>query len=215
MGDIEHSVDERRNSLAGVPLLAGLAEDIARGTPPLEAGPWAELAASAQPVSVRAREWLFRQGDPGDSLYVVLTGRLEIVIESEGGAQPKVIRVLGRGDSVGELALLTESPRSASVRARRDSELLYVTREHFARLLDERPEFAAGLTRVLGRQLRDVRHAGIEPDPVPSTVTVVGLGEGLPVRDLGSYLALLLSQYRPVVGLDDKAAANAAASDPV
>src|SRR4051795_4638984 len=208
-------IDQRRNSLAGVPLLAGLAEDIDRGTTPLEAGPWAELAASAQPVSVRAREWLFRQGDPGDSLYVVLTGRLEIVIESEGAAEPKVIRVLGRGDSVGELALLTESPRSASVRARRDSELLYVTREHFARLLDERPEFAAGLTRVLGRQLRDVRHAGIEPDPVPSTITVVGLGEGLPVRDLGSYLALLLAQYRPVLGLDDRAAADAAASDPV
>jgi NTE family protein len=204
----EQDVDERRNSLAGVPFLAGLAEDIDRGTTPLEAGPWAELAASAQPVSVRAREWLFRQGDPGDSLYVVLTGRLEIVIES--GGEPKVIRILGRGDSVGELALLTESPRSASVRARRDSELLHVTRDHFAKLLEQRPEFAAGLTRVLGRQLRDVRHAGLEPDPVPSTVTVVGLCANLPVRDIGSYLALLLSQYQPVLGLDEHKAAEAA-----
>src|SRR3954453_7089902 len=194
-------------------MLAGLADDIDRGDTPLQAGPWADLAASAQQITVHAGDWLFRQGDPGDSLYVVLTGRLEIVIES--GPEVKVIRILGRGDSVGELALLTESPRSASVRARRDSELLYVTPEHFARLLAERPHFAAGLTRVLGRQLRDVRHAGIEPDPVPSTITVVGLGENLPVRDIGSYLALLLSQYRPVVGLDDKAAANADASDPV
>src|SRR4051794_3656283 len=201
-------IDERRNSLAGVPLLAGLAEDIDRGTTPLEAGPWAELAASAQPVSVRAREWLFRQGDPGDSLYVVLTGRLEIVIESEGAAEPKVIRVLGRGDSVGELALLTESPRSASVRARRDSELLLVTREHFARVLERKPEFATALTRVLGRQLRDVRHEGLEPDPVPSTITVVGLCENLPVRDIGSYLALLLSQYDAVLGIDETRAAD-------
>src|SRR3954447_2776087 len=201
-------IDERRNSLAGVPLLAGLAEDIDRGTTPLEAGPWAELAASAQPVSVRAREWLFRQGDPGDSLYVVLTGRLEIVIETEGAAEPKVIRVLGRGDSVGELALLTESPRSASVRARRDSELLLVTREHFARVLERKPEFATALTRVLGRQLRDVKHAGLEPDPVPTTVTVVGLSENLPVRDIGSYLALLLSQYQAVLGVDDQRAAG-------
>src|SRR4051794_17428743 len=193
-------------------MLAGLADDIDRGDSPLEAGPWADLAASAQQVTVRAGDWLFRQGDAGDSLYIVLTGRLEILIEGE---PEKVIRILGRGDSVGELALLTELPRSASVRARRDSELLYVTREHFAKLLEERPEFAAGLTRVLGRQLRDVRHAGIEPDPVPSTVTIVGLGDGLPVRDLGSYLALLLSQYRPVIGLDDRAAANADATDPV
>src|SRR3954465_7196146 len=96
-------IDERRNSLAGGPLLAGLAEDIDRGSTPLEAGPWAELAQSAQLVSVRAREYLFRQGDPGDSLYVVLRGRLEIVIEGAATTDTKVIRVLGRGDSVGEL----------------------------------------------------------------------------------------------------------------
>ncbi len=196
-GSIERdeAAAERRQSLAGVPMLAGLAEDIDRGSTPLDAGPWAELAAGAQPVSVRAGEWLFRQGEPGDSLYVVVRGRLEVVIET--GSELKVVRVLGRGESVGELALLTESPRSASVRARRDSELLLVTREHFAGLLEQRPEFAAGLTRVLGRQLRDVRHAGLEPDPVPSTITVVGLSANVPVRDVGSYLALLLSQWQP------------------
>jgi NTE family protein len=212
-GSLDERTRSRAQSIASIPMLAGLAEDIDRGTTPLDAGPWAELAATAQQINVRAGEWLFRQGEPGDSLYIVLTGRLEIVIEN--GPELKVIRILGRGDSVGELALLTESPRSASVRARRDSELLHVTREHFARLMEQRPEFAAGLTKVLGRQLRDVRHAGIEPDPVPSTITVVGLGEGLPVRDVGSYLALLLSQWRPVLGVDDRAAADAAASDPV
>jgi NTE family protein len=120
------------------------------------------------------------------------------------------VRVLGRGDSVGELALLTESPRSASVRARRDSELLLITREHFARLMEQRPEFAAGLTRVLGRQLRDVRHAGLEPDPVPSTITIVGLCANVPVRDVGSYLALHLSQWQSVLGIDDTRARDAA-----
>ena len=99
------------------------------------------------------------------------------------------------------------------MRARRDSELLLVTREHFARLMEQRPEFAAGLTRVLGRQLRDVRHAGLEPDPVPSTITVVGLCANVPVRDVGSYLALLLSQWQPVLGLDDRRAADAAAGE--
>src|SRR3954462_12379506 len=187
-------------------MLAGLADDIDRGNTPLQAGPWADLAASAQQVTVHAGDWLFRQGEPGDALYVVLTGRLEIVIE--GPLETKVIRVLGRGDSVGELALLTESPRSASVRARRDSELLLVTREHFARGLERKPECATALPRVLGRQLRDVKHAGLEPDPVPTTVTVVGLSENLPVRDIGSYLALLLSQYQAVLGVDDQRAAG-------
>ena len=49
MEKLEESVDERRKSLAGIPLLAGLAEDIDRGTTPLEAGPWAELARA--PIS--------------------------------------------------------------------------------------------------------------------------------------------------------------------
>ena len=66
----------RAHSLAGVPMLAGLAADLDRGATPLDSGPWADLAASAEPISVRAGEWLFRQGDPGESLYVVLTGRL-------------------------------------------------------------------------------------------------------------------------------------------
>ncbi len=192
----------RAQSLSSVRMFAELAEDIERGHTPVDAGPWAELAATAEPVRVRAGDWLFRQGDPGDSLYVVLTGRLEVVLET--GGEQKVIRIVARGASVGELALLTESPRSASVRARRDSELLLVTREHFAHSMDQNPQFSAGLTRVLGRQLRDVRHAGIEPDPVPSTVAVVALGDGLPVRDIGSYLALLLSEWRTVANLADR-----------
>src|SRR5919107_961871 len=96
--------EDRARSIASIPMLAGLAEDIDRGATPLEAGPWAELAAGADPVSVRAGEWLFRQGDLGDSLYVVLTGRLEVVIEDPDGVEaPKVIRILGRGASGGGL----------------------------------------------------------------------------------------------------------------
>src|SRR5688572_15916017 len=112
----------RADSLAGVPMFASMAADADRGDTPLSSSPWAALAAAATPERLRAGAWLWRQGEPGDSLYVVLTGRLEVV--AEDGPQATVIRVLGRGDAVGELALLTDSPRSASVRAQRDSELL-------------------------------------------------------------------------------------------
>src|SRR5262249_60118651 len=59
-----------------------------------------------------AGQWLFREHAPGDAMYVVRAGRLEVVDEVTGA----VIRELGRGDALGELALLTDSPRSASVR---------------------------------------------------------------------------------------------------
>src|SRR5689334_22128371 len=107
----------RADSLAGVPMFASMAADADRGDTPLSASPWAGLAAAATPERLNANDWLWRQGEEGDSLYVVLTGRLEVVAEHPTGET--IIRVLGRGDAVGELALLTDSPRSASVRARR------------------------------------------------------------------------------------------------
>src|SRR3954452_8057962 len=195
----------RADSLASIPIFAAVAAEADTGATPLDSGPWAELASSATPERLRAGEWLWRQGDPGDSLYVVLTGRLEVVLETqEGGQAPflRVLRIVGRGQAVGELALLTDSTRSASVRARRDSELLRVSREAFERLLNERPAFAVALTRVLGRQLREATSTVVEQDPVPGTIAVLPAGPGLPVHDVGESLGLLLGRWRSVTRLE-------------
>src|SRR5438445_772008 len=72
----------------------------------------ARLVSRATPVRVRAGAWLFRSGDVGDSLYVLLSGRLEVISESPA---PIVLRTLGRGQAFGELSLLTGGPRTASV----------------------------------------------------------------------------------------------------
>jgi len=95
---------------------------------PLFAGPAeaavAQLAAGATLRRVRAGEWLFRQGDAGEHIYVVVSGRLEAIVESSRPDQ--VVRVHGRGELIGELAFITGWARSASVRARRDAELLEI-----------------------------------------------------------------------------------------
>jgi CRP-like cAMP-binding protein len=117
-------------------MLAGLAPDV------LE-----HLAARGRTVEVPAGAWLFRQGDPGDATYVVRAGRMEVV-DAAGG----VLRVLGRGAALGELSLLTSSPRSASVRAARDSELIAIGHADFQELLRTSPPTALALTRVLGEQ---------------------------------------------------------------
>jgi CRP-like cAMP-binding protein len=80
------------------------------------------LALDARRVTLRGGEYLFRSGDAADRLFVVRAGRLRVSVEEEGGA--RVVRELGPGDALGELALLTGSVRSASVQAVRDSELL-------------------------------------------------------------------------------------------
>jgi NTE family protein len=145
--------------LSAVPILAGLSEDLR-----------AEIASRSKSVEVPAGAWLFRQGDPGGSLYVVRSGRLEVVVEMP---ESEVVRVLNRGAVVGELALLMESPRSASVRARRDSELLELTRPQFAELLTTEPEFALALTRELGRELQDSRALIPPRRPIPTTISLL------------------------------------------
>jgi predicted acylesterase/phospholipase RssA len=182
-------------------MFAAVAAETDTGATPLDSGPWAELASSAEPARLRAGEWLWRQGDPGDSLFVVLTGRLEAVLDNPG-APPRVLRVVGRGQAVGELALLTDATRSASVRARRDSELLRVSREAFDAVLNDQPGFAIALTRVLGRQLREATSTTLQQDPVPGTIAVLPATPGLPVRDVGGYLALVLGGWRGVTRLE-------------
>jgi CRP-like cAMP-binding protein len=87
----------------------------------------AAIARAALSVELRAGEWLFRRGDPGDALFVVLRGRVEVVAEADAGSM--VVRTLDRGGVLGELGLLTRASRSASVRARRDSALLEIRRD--------------------------------------------------------------------------------------
>ena len=159
-------------------MLRGLSEPLRR-----------RIAARSTWVSVPAGEWLFRQGAEGDSLYVVHTGRLEVVI---GEPNPEVARVLTAGSVVGELALLTREPRSASVRARRDSELLQVTSTDFAELLSHEPRFSLALMRELGRQLRQSRGLLPADNLLPATITVTSLAQdtGRALwRELGDALA--------------------------
>lgn len=150
--------------LASVPLLAGLgAADRAR------------LAADAVVRRLSAGQWLMRRGDPGDSLHLVLSGRLEIL--DAGGA---VIRVLGAPSAVGELALLTGAPRTASVRVRRDADLLRISADRFGQLLADAPELGVALARYLARLLQEGPAADRVP-PRPTVVTFTGDGTRLPV----------------------------------
>ncbi len=129
-----------------------------------------ELLAAAEPVRLHAQDWLFREGDAADRLYFLVSGRLRVVVERDG--EPRVVRLLGPGAAIGELAILTGARRSASVLAVRDSELLEIDSERFLDLLGRDPELSVGLATALARQLQE--SGGIsEPDAPPSVFAVV------------------------------------------
>jgi EmrB/QacA subfamily drug resistance transporter len=173
--------------LAHVPLFSGL-----------DSGLREALAARARPVRINAGEWLFREGEPGDAMYVVRAGRLEVVDETANA----VIRELGRGDALGELALLSASPRSASVRAARASDVLAVDRDDFDAHLKESQALSLALNRVLAEQLRENRAAARTTRPRPTTVAIVGLDDRVPLAKLARSLSLALERHLSPVLLD-------------
>lgn len=146
----------------------------------------------AEWVHLRGGEVLFRQGERGDAMYVVVSGRVAVVLErSDGGAE--VVREMGSGENVGELSLLTDDPRSATIRAVRDSELLRLPRDAFDALLESRPATALRLTRILARWVRE-GNRGRDAPREPATVAVVPASPGADALAFGRRLAASLGK---------------------
>ncbi|HET7746404.1 MAG TPA: cyclic nucleotide-binding domain-containing protein [Vicinamibacteria bacterium] len=95
---------------------------------------------------------IFRQGDQGDRLYIVKSGVLEILASREGG-EAAPVAYLGAGDVVGELALLTGSPRTATARSPEHAEVFAVDKAVFLDLMATLPAFSRNLCMVLARRL--------------------------------------------------------------
>ncbi|MEC4670054.1 MAG: cyclic nucleotide-binding domain-containing protein, partial [Nitrospirota bacterium] len=89
-------------------------------------------------LCIRGGETLLRQGEQDQSLYVVLTGRLRVFVIGQDG-QEGVVGEVCQGEIIGEMAILTGEPRSASVRAIRDSEVARLTPVAWDRLLEKYP----------------------------------------------------------------------------
>lgn len=96
---------------------------------------------------------LFRQGDAGACFYIVKSGVLEVLASPSDGADPMPVAYLGKGEVLGELALLTGSPRSATVRSPEHAELFTVDKPVFLDLMVTLPAFARNLCLVLARRL--------------------------------------------------------------
>jgi CRP/FNR family transcriptional regulator, cyclic AMP receptor protein len=101
----------------------------------------------------RRGEVIFHQGDPGDSLHVVASGAVKIVLPSPDGEEA-IIATLRPGDFFGELALLDGAPRSATATALEQSEMLVLPRAIFMELLDSVPGLRDALLTSLARELR-------------------------------------------------------------
>lgn len=116
----------------------------------------AQLAGLARSAHLRVLPLgaiVVNEGDDGHSLFVVQSGSLKVYLMDENGRE-MTLSLLGPGDYFGELALLDEAPRSASVMALQRSELLQISRPSFLALLDDNPAWVRILLRNLVARIR-------------------------------------------------------------
>ena len=111
------------------------------------------LLVNAKPLLLSKGQALFRRGDPGDGCYWLQRGVLKIIITSPSGDE-RILAILGPDSIVGELAMIDELPRSATVEAISDCHLMFVSRVGFAACLAEYPGIYGYLVSTLVSRLR-------------------------------------------------------------
>ncbi|MEE8444030.1 MAG: cyclic nucleotide-binding domain-containing protein [Alphaproteobacteria bacterium] len=109
------------------------------------------LAFTSERLSYSDGDVLCRQGDQGDAAFVIIEGTAEVSIETDKG--PLTVATLTDHDLVGEIAILCDVPRTATVTASGPLEALRITKELFYQLIAEFPEIAVEIMRELARRL--------------------------------------------------------------
>lgn len=111
------------------------------------------LASELEVVNLRSGEILFNEGDPGEHLYIVVNGALEILM-APGTSNELILNILQPGEYLGEMSLIQPGGhRTASARARGDAVLLSMSRTQFKDLLKRHPYLANAMVRVLSQRL--------------------------------------------------------------
>src|SRR4051812_47964496 len=156
----DSSIAESADLLARVELFAGISRFAL-----------AKLAAHLVPVTLARGDELFHQGDPGDAFYLITRGEIGVYVTAADGENR--VALLGAGDPVGEMALLTNSPRSASIRAETDGELLRLDRARFLGLMHQEPDVLLAIAATITRRLQTT----LAGDGMPAAEHNVETGE--------------------------------------
>ncbi len=129
--------------LKSMPMFATLAQDELR-----------ELVTMISRRSAARGSAIMHEGDPTDSLYIVISGRLKVMM-GEADGKETILSIIGPGEFFGEMGLIDDNPRSASVIAIEPCEMLTLTKRAFRNCLVENAGLAMAVMRVLVRRLRE------------------------------------------------------------
>lgn len=150
-------------------------------------------------VEVAGGQTLMQQGEPGDSMYISVSGRLRAYVRQDDGSQ-RMVREMARGQVIGEMSLFTNEPRSATVVAIRDSVLVRLDKEQFDALLGSSAQVSVALTRQIIQRLTTEHQPAAYAAPV--TIGLLPISEGVDLPDFARRLAAQLARHGSVKLVD-------------
>lgn len=149
MRPVSEGTPPRLATFRRVPLFAGLSDD-----------DLTRICSESTDVRLAPGEVLFREGEPGDHAFVVASGQVEVLKATD--SRDALLAVRSEGDVIGEMALLEQAPRSATVRARSEADLVSIPRAALDDLLTTSPAASRAVFELLTRRVREthdqVRH---------------------------------------------------------
>ena len=167
-------------------------------------------------VQVNAGQVIHHQGDESDAIYIVLNGRLRAIREKNSGDM-RVVGEYGQGESVGELEVMTESRRPATLHAIRDTELAKFPKSLFNSLALEHPGITIQISKIIAQRMRalvedpffeqskDTRNFASNKNTTSTlnlrTIAVLPVTAGVPVVEFGSRLLTALTQIGVMNGV--------------
>lgn len=146
---------------------------------------------------LQAGDVLFEQGDVGDDLFLVVSGRLRAVVKGPDGERMPVGEIM-RGQSIGEMAMMTGRPRRAGIVAMRDSMLVRLSREAYEELVHRFPRLAITLTRTIIDRLRQTFRPQARVTR-PVNICLMAVTDGIDVVRLAHAVARRLSHGNRVL----------------
>lgn len=109
------------------------------------------LAFTSERLTFQPNQSLFQQGDMGDAAYIIVNGEADVIVNTPKG--PLKVAMVKKNDFVGEIAILCDVPRTATITATSELVTLRISKELFFRLISEFPQMAVEIMRVLAQRL--------------------------------------------------------------
>ena len=140
LDEIEGGFGEEIEILASIPLFAGMDRSKLK-----------LLSFASERYQYGAEEVVFKQGEVGDKAYIIVDGEADVILETQNG--PKTLVTMKKNDLFGELALLCEAPRTATIQAHSDLQVMSIAKDFFFKLIAEDLDMSARITRSVAERL--------------------------------------------------------------